>query len=97
MAQFKSGHPVHTANIFVKTPSIPKTMDIWLILLIPHQGGIHHRQIFSGGVSDQNENLVGKFLHPSGAQKKRFPNFLPEAAFFVMETLKSAKKTVKNR
>ena len=39
---------------------------------------IHHRQIFSGGVSDQNENQVGKFF----AQKKGFPNFSPAAGFF---------------
>ena len=43
---------------------------------------IRYRQIFSGGVSDQNENLVGKFLRASGAQKKGFPNFSPAAGFF---------------
>ena len=39
-----------------------------------------------GGVSDQNENLVGKFF------ARRAKKGTPAAAIFVVEALKTAKK-----
>ena len=49
---------------------------------------------FFQGVSDQNENLVGKFFAP-GAQKRGSQIFRLRRAFFVVEALKTAKKPLK--
>ena len=46
--------------------------------------GIRYRQIFSGGVSDQNEKLVGKFFAHLRRAKKEFPNFSPAPGFFSL-------------
>ena len=45
--------------------------------------------------SDENEKGSENFSVASGAQKKGFPNFLPAAAFFIVEALKTAKKPLK--
>ena len=69
---------------------------------------IRYRQIFSGGVSDQNENLVGRkwkigrkiFRAPLARKKRGSQIFRLRRAFFVVEALKTAKKplkTAKNR
>ena len=81
-----------------------------LVILIwadsnPPPQGIRYRQIFSGGVSDQNENLVGRiwkigrkiFRTPPARKKRGSQIFRLRRAFFVVEALKTAKKTVKNR
>ena len=64
---------------------------------------IHHRQIFSGGVSDQNENQVGRkwkmgrkiFRAPPARKKRGSQIFRLRRAFFVVEALKTAKKPLK--
>ena len=45
---------------------------------------IHHRQIFSGGVSDQNENLVGKFFARLRRAKKGVPKFFACGGLFSL-------------
>ena len=49
-----------------------------------------------GGVSDQNEKLVGKFFARLRRAKKGVPKFFAcGGPFFVVEALKTAKKPLK--
>ena len=72
------------------------TLNFW-------PGLIRYRQIFSGGVSDQNENLVGRkwkigpeiFRAPLARKKRGSQIFRLRRAFFVVEALKTAKKPLK--
>ena len=80
---------------------------LWLLLCnIPSKthflaNCIHHRQIFSGGVSDQNENLVGKFFARLRRAKKGVPKFFACGGLFSLwrhwKPLKKPLKTAKNR
>ena len=53
-------------------------------------------KFFQGGVSDQNENLVGKFFARLRRPKKGVRKFFAcGRLFFVVEALKTAKKPLK--
>ena len=61
---------------------------------------IRYRQIFSGGVSDQNEKLVGKFFVRLRRAKKGVPKFFACGLLFrcggtekPLETVKFSNKT----
>ena len=61
-------------------------------------------KFFQGGVSDQNENLVGRkwkigrkiFRAPLARKKRDSQIFRLRRAFFVVEALKTAKKPLKS-